>query len=157
MGWECVQHLPDMSPRRPYVSAACATGCRALDSEPRKPPPTQSETGGCSFHTHTPWESWSASRPELPAHTHAHTHTHSMSFHGPDRGAWRAPRKAVCGVSAVTCKQWHSLQVPHRVEADEAHWRRCTFRDMMHEIRAKPLDHRTTSAGIETGEVCLRT
>ena len=45
-GWECVQHLPDTSPGRPYVSAACATGCRALDSEPRKPPLTQSETGG---------------------------------------------------------------------------------------------------------------
>ena len=46
MGWECVQHLPDTSPGRPYVSAACATGCRALDSEPHKPPVTQSETGG---------------------------------------------------------------------------------------------------------------
>ena len=46
MGWECVHHLPDTSPGRPYVSAACATGCRALDSEPRKPPLTQSETGG---------------------------------------------------------------------------------------------------------------
>ena len=45
-GWECVQHLPDTSPGRPYVSAACATGCRALDLEPRKPPLTQSETGG---------------------------------------------------------------------------------------------------------------
>ena len=46
MGWECVQHLPDTSPGRPSVSAACATGSRALDSEPRKPPLTQSETGG---------------------------------------------------------------------------------------------------------------
>ena len=27
----------------------------------------------------------------------------------------------------------------------------------MHELRAKPLDHRTMSAGVETGEVCQRT
>ena len=46
MGWECVQHLPDTSPGRPYVSTACATVCPALDSEPRKPPLTQSKTGG---------------------------------------------------------------------------------------------------------------
>ena len=44
---------------------------------------------------------------------HSRTHTHTMSFHGPDRGAWRAPRKAVSGVSALTRKQWQSLQVPH--------------------------------------------
>ena len=80
-----------------------------------------------------------------------------MSFHGPDRGAWRAPRKAVSGVSALTRKQWQSLQVPHRAAAGEAHRRRCTVRDMMHEVRAEPLDHRTRSAGIETGEVCQRT
>ena len=27
----------------------------------------------------------------------------------------------------------------------------------MHKVRAKPLDHRTRSAGLETGEVCQRT
>ena len=88
---------------------------------------------------------------------HSRTHTHTMSFHGPDRGAWRAPHKAVSGVSALTRKQWQSLQVPHRAAAAEAHRRRCTVRDMMHEVRAEPLDHRTRSAGIETGEVCQRT
>ena len=80
-----------------------------------------------------------------------------MSFHGPDRGAWRAPRKAVSAVSALTRKQWQSLQVPHRAAAAEAHRRRCTVQDMMHEVRAEPLDHWTRSAGIETGEVCQRT
>ena len=88
---------------------------------------------------------------------HSRTHTCTMSFHGPDRGAWRAPRKAVSGVSALTRKQWQSLQVPHRAAAAEAHRRRCTVRDMMHEVRAEPLDHWTRSAGIETGEVCQRT
>ena len=28
---------------------------------------------------------------------------------------------------------------------------------MMHEVRAEPLDHRTRSVGLETGEVCQRT
>ena len=48
---------------------------------------------------------------------HSRTHTHTMSFHGPDRGAWRAPRKAVSGVSAFTRKQWHcrSHTVPQRL------------------------------------------
>ena len=27
----------------------------------------------------------------------------------------------------------------------------------MHEVRAEPLDHRTRSAGVETGEACQRT
>ena len=71
---------------------------------------------------------------------HSRTHTHTMSFHGPDRGAWRAPRKAVSGVSALTRMQWQSLQVPHRAAVAEAHRRRCTVRDMMHEVRAEPLD-----------------
>ena len=78
-----------------------------------------------------------------------------MSFHGP--WAWRAPCKAVSGVSALTRKQWRSLQVPHRAAAAGAHRRRCTVQDMMHEVRAEPLDHRTRSASIETGEVCQRT
>ena len=91
-------------------------------------------------------------------HSRTHTHTHTMSFHGPDRGAWRVPHKAVSGVSALTRKQWQSLQVPHRAAAAaEAHRRRCTVRDIMHEVRAEPLDHRTRSARIETGEVCQRT
>ena len=30
-------------------------------------------------------------------------------------------------------------------------------RDMMHEVRAEPLDHRTRPAGLETGEACQRT
>ena len=56
-----------------------------------------------------------------------------------------------------TRSHWQSLQVPHRAAAAEAHRRWCTVRDMMHEVRAEPLDHRTRSAGIETGEVCQRT
>ena len=49
------------------------------------------------------------------------------------------------------------LQVPHCVTTSEAYGRWCTVQDMMHEVRAKPLDHRTRPAGLETGEVCQRT
>ena len=49
------------------------------------------------------------------------------------------------------------LQVPHRATASKAHGQWCTVRDMMHEVRAEPLDHRTRSAGLETGEACQRT
>ena len=46
------------------------------------------------------------------------------------------------------------LQVPHCATASEAHRQWCTVRD---EVRAEPLDHRTRSAGLETGEACQRT
>ena len=49
------------------------------------------------------------------------------------------------------------LQVPHCATASQAHGQWCTVRDMMHEVRAEPLDHRTRSAGLETGEACQRT
>ena len=39
----------------------------------------------------------------------------------------------------------------------ETHGRWCTVQDMMHEVGAEPLDHRTTSAGLETGEACQST
>ena len=39
------------------------------------------------------------------------------------------------------------LQVPQCAPASEAHGQWCTVRDMMHEVRAEPLDHRTRSAG----------
>ena len=48
------------------------------------------------------------------------------------------------------------LQVPHCATASETHGQRCTVRDMMHEVRAEPLDHRTRSAGLYTGEACQR-
>ena len=49
------------------------------------------------------------------------------------------------------------LQVPLCATASEAHRQWCTVRDMIHEVRAEPLDHRTRSAGLETGEACQRT
>ena len=39
----------------------------------------------------------------------------------------------------------------------ETHGQWCTVRDIIHKVRAEPLDHRTRSAGIETGEACQRT
>ena len=49
------------------------------------------------------------------------------------------------------------LQVPHCATVSEAHGQWCTVRDMMHKGRAEPLDHRTSSAGLETSEACQRT
>ena len=49
------------------------------------------------------------------------------------------------------------LQVPHCATAAEAHGQWCIVQDMMHEVRAESLDHRTRSAGLEAGEACPRT
>ena len=44
MGCKNVQHLTGTLPNRPCSSVACTVGSPALDSEPHKPPQTQSET-----------------------------------------------------------------------------------------------------------------
>ena len=64
-----------------------------------------------------------------------------------------ALHKAVGGVYALTRKQRQPLQVPQRATVSQ--W--CTVRDMMHEVRAEPPDHRSRSAGLYTGEACQRT
>ena len=38
----------------------------------------------------------------------------------------------------------------------ETHRQWCTVQDMMYEVRAKPPDHGTRSAGLETGQACQR-
>ena len=88
--------------------------------------------------------------------THTHTHTHTTLFHGIDRGT----------VCPTLSSQWSIyahpqavavLQVPHCVTTSEAYGQWCTVRDMMHKVRAEPLDHKTRSASLETGEFCQRT
>ena len=78
---------------------------------------------------------------------HTHVHTHTMLFHGTDRGT----------VCPTLSSQWSIcahpqavavLQVPLCATASEAHGQWCTVRDMMYEVRAEPLDHRTRSAGL---------
>ena len=54
----------------------------------------------------------------------------------------------------LTRKQWQYCR-SHSVP--EAHGQLCTVRDMIHEVTAEPLDHRSKSAGLETGEACQRT
>ena len=72
-------------------------------------------------------------------------------------GGTEALRKAVGGASALTRTQWQPLQVPQcATVSEETHGRWCTVRDMTHEVRAEPPDHRTGSAGLETGEACQR-
>ena len=115
----------------------------ALHSERLKPPQTQSETGAVKF-PHT-----------MPMHMHTRMHNHFDSWRPP--GGAEALRKAVGGVSALTRRQRQPPQVPHCAPASETHGRRCTVRDMRHEVGAEPLDHRTGAAGIETGEACQRT
>ena len=45
--------MPGRRPDRPYGSVARVAGCPTLDSEPRKPPQTQPQTGALKFPTHT--------------------------------------------------------------------------------------------------------
>ena len=49
------------------------------------------------------------------------------------------------------------LQAPHCATASEAHVQWCIVRDMMHEVKAEPLDHRARLARLETGEAYQRT
>ena len=74
-------------------------------------------------------------------------------------GGTEALRQAVGGVSALalTRRQWRPPQVPQRATGSKTHGQWCTVRDMMHEAGAEPPDHRTGSAGLETGEACQRT
>ena len=72
-------------------------------------------------------------------------------------GDTEALRKAVSGVSALTDSQWQPPRVPQRATMSETHGQWCTVRDMMHQVRAEPPDHRTRSAGLETGEACQST
>ena len=70
----------------------------------------------------------------------------------------------VDGVSALTRTQGRPTAVStaagdvlFSAKVLQAHGQRCTVRDMTHEVRAEPPDHRTGSAGVETGEACQRT
>ena len=67
-------------------------------------------------------------------------------------GGTEQSSKAVGGASALTRRRWQPPQVPRRATVSEPHGQWCTVRDMRHEARAEPLDHRTGSAGLETGE-----
>ena len=64
---------------------------------------------------------------------------------------------SICAHPQAVAASSGILQVPHCATASEAHGQWCTVRDMMHEVRAEPLDHRTRSAGLETGEACQGT
>ena len=83
----------------------------------------------------------------------------------PGHGGWRwvcvegneALRQAVSEASALTRKQQQPLQDPQRATMSETHGQWCTVRDMMHKVGADPRDHRSRSAGLETGEACQRT
>ena len=55
-------------------------------------------------------------------------------------GGTEALRKAISAVSAVTRKQWQPLQVRQCATVSKTHRQGCTVRDMMHKIRAEPLD-----------------
>ena len=50
-----------------------------------------------------------------------------------------------------------ALQVPQCATVSETQGQWCTAQDMMHEVGAQPLDHRTRSAGLETVKACQRT
>ena len=91
------------------------------------------------------------------APSHTLTDPHPPCYFMVLTGALCALRLAVSGVSALTRKQWQycrSHTVPRRQRHTES---LCTVRDMMHKVRAEPLDYWTRSAGLETGEVCQRT
>ena len=91
------------------------------------------------------------------SHTRTHTHTHTPCYF------MVLTRGTVC---PTLSSQWSIyahpqavavLQVPLCATASEAHRQWCTVQDMIHEVRAEPLDHSTRSAGLETGEACQRT
>ena len=93
----------------------------------------------------------------LYTHTNTHTHTHTPCYFMVLTGGTVCPTLSSQWSICAHPQRVAVLQVPHCATASEAHGQWCTVRDMMHEVRAKPLDHRTTSAGLETGEACQRT
>ena len=50
-----------------------------------------------------------------------------------------------------TRKHWQPLQVPQHLRVSETHGQWCTFRDIMHKVRAEPVDRKTTSALVRLG------
>ena len=89
--------------------------------------------------------------------SHTRTHTHTPCYF------MVLTRGTVC---PMLSSQWSIcappqavavLQVPHCATASETHGQWCTVQDMMHEVKAQPLDHRARSAGLDTGEACHRT
>ena len=102
-----------------------------------------------------------AAFPTLPSvvvhthvHTHTHTHTHTRCYFMVLTGGTVCPtlssQWSICAHPQAVAASSGILQVPHCATASEAHGQWCTVRDMMHEVRAKPLDHRTRPAGLET-------
>ena len=103
-----------------------------MDSEPHKPPQTQSETGTVKF-PHT-----------MPMPMHIYT---TMLIHGPDRGHWGTyTKQAVAATAGPTI--CHGVGDTRAVVPSPRHDARG---------RGRATRHRTRSAGVETGGACHRT
>ena len=79
--------------------------------------------------------------------------THIFPFENITHKGWPTlVHKVVSGVSALTHRLW---QPPRNAPQCRRHMGSGV--QMMHEVGAEPPDHRTRSAGLETGDACQRT